>query len=161
MCRRTLFLSSNVAVANWPTLRLQCHRRKDFWKDLFKRASSESLLLVCLIYFLAWFYSWKIECDVRARCILLLKKVRKRDCKIFKKYSWITFLAKFSQETFFTKTIKSVGVKIRDAGSFVLTRRWRTWRLKERKWLLRQRCEYLNSSCDSWEWAYLVENKYV
>ena len=79
MCRRTLFLSSNVAVANWPTLRLQCHRRKDFWKDLFKRASSESLLLVCLIYFLAWFYSWKIECDVSAACILLLKKVRKRE----------------------------------------------------------------------------------
>ena len=67
-------LRSNVAVANWPTLRLQCHRRKDFRKDLFKRASSESLLLVCLIYFLAWFYSWKIECDVRAACILLLKK---------------------------------------------------------------------------------------
>ena len=90
MCRRTLFLSSNVAVANWPTLRLQCHRRKDFWKDLFKRASSESLLLVCLIYFLAWFYSWKIECDVRARWILLLRKVWKRETvrylKIFMNY---------------------------------------------------------------------------
>ena len=49
--------------------------------------------------------------------------MEERDSKIFKKYSGITFLAKFSQETFFTKTIKSVGVKIRDAGSSVLTRR--------------------------------------
>ena len=50
-----------------------------FRKDLFKWANSESLLLVCFVHFLAWFYSWKIECDVRARCILLLKKVWKRE----------------------------------------------------------------------------------
>ena len=148
-----------MVLTSWPPLRLQCHRRDDFRKDLFKWASSESLLLVCFIHFLAWFYSWKIECDVRAGCILLLKKYRRGRQWDISNIS----INYFSRRIFRRNVLYKDSRKCWSWNSGCRFLRFDTAmkNMETKKKMTVETSEHLNSIYYNSEWAYFVESEYV